>query len=1146
MIHSGAEQRANFSQPLANLHILVADDNPTNRKLLRVLLEVEGHTVLEANNGVTALQILEQNHVDAVISDILMPEMDGFRLCYEIRKTPKLKHLPFAVYTASYVSSVDEQVALQFGVDKFIRKPASRGEIIDSVYEMLAATKNHERKDVEIGKEAELMQGYSQVLVKKLERTIVELSVTNQTLAERTALAEFLATVSAALAEARGLKQMLQSCCDAMISHLDVALARIWRFNEKEHVLELQGRAGMDSHNHDGQDRIPVGQDEIGLIALQRTPRLTNLVVNNSLVNDQESPQHADLVTFAGYPLMVGERLVGVLAVNARKALSQASLEVMRTVTHNIAVGIQRKLAERELRESEERFRSMIEHVKDHAVFMLDTEGRVLMWNNGAERLTGFSAEESIGTSFSRFFTAEDCATGKPEALLRAALNDGQSENEGWRVRKDGSRIWADLVITAVRGGGEKLVGFSAVTRDLTKRMLGEEALRQAKEEAEAANEAKSAFLANISHEIRTPMTGIIGMTGLLFDTELSDKQREYCEIIKRSSDSLLTVINEVLDFSKVEAGKLDLEIIDFDLRSAVEEVTALFAQQAADKGIELMNFIRYDVPEKLQGDPGRLRQILSNLVGNALKFTSKGQVVVQVNVVEQDNTAATLRFEVSDTGIGVDRETVDKLFKAFIQADASITRKYGGTGLGLALCKKFVDLMQGQIGVNSEIGCGSTFWFIIQLFKCQDSGRTTPQSHADLSGLRMLIVDGNATSRAVFDHYLRYLGIRGQSAENGRVALELLQVSLDSGEPYDVALLDMKIPGMGGMELARTIRQDPRFDSVKLLLLTAVGKRGDAALAQQAGIDGYLTKPLGVAQLQECLALMLGRSPTGSSCGSLVTQHSVAERREQHRLRVLVADDNHINQKVTTSLLEKMGHRADVAGNGKEAVEAYKLVPYDVVLLDLQMPEMDGFEACRHIRSLQHNRDHQAIIAITAHAVNGFKEKCLRAGFDDYVSKPILPLELKAAIERTAMTNGGSDGFGRSPNPADGEVVDIADALARLEGNQELFGEIVQMFLEQYPRLLAEIHRSLSSADCHALTSAVHTLGSSAGQVGANKALAIARRIEGMGDQEDLAGVPEILAQLGTELALVESALGNRCFQSAPRPTHAMALKER
>ena len=807
--------------------------------------------------------------------------------------------------------------------------------------------------------------------------------------------------------------------------------------------------------------------------------------------------------------------------------------------THVLASVIditERRASEYLLQQSEERFRSMIENVKDHAIFMLDDEGRVITWNKGAERVRGFTADEIIGAHYSCFFTAEDRENGTPPRLLKMALDEGQCEHEGWCVRKDGSRFSASSIITAVHNGEGKLAGFSAVTRDLTKRMQIDEELKLAKEEAESANEAKSAFLANISHEIRTPMTGIIGMTGLLFDTELTDKQREYCEIIRRSNDSLLTVINEVLDFSKVEAGKLDLEVIDFDLRSAVEEVTALFAQQAADKSIELMNFVRYDVPENLRGDPGRLRQILSNLVGNALKFTTEGEVLIQVNVVEQNKTFAALRFEVCDTGIGVARETADKLFTAFTQADASITRKYGGTGLGLALCKKFVDLMGGQIGVTSEVGRGSNFWFTVQLLKCQEGGRTTPQPRVDLSGLRMLIVDDNATNRAVLEQYLSYLGIHGQSAVNSIGALERLQASLDKGEPYDLAMLDMEMPRMDGIELARTIRQNPRFASLKLLLLTSVGKRGDGTLAQQAGFDGYLNKPLGFSQLRECLALMLGQNPTSGSPSSLVTQHSVAELRGQQPLRVLVADDNHINQKVTASLLEKMGHRADVVGNGKEAVEAYQLVPYDIVLLDLQMPEMDGFEACRQIRLLQQKRDHHtSIIVITAHAVNGFKEKCLRAGFDAYVSKPILPLELKAAIERTAIKNVRSYGSAQPPNEAGGDVVDIADALARLDGNKELLGEIVQMFLEQYPGLLAEIHQSLSSADCNALTRAVHTLGSSAVQVGATKALALARRIEGMGEKEDLASVPEALTQLEVELALVESALGDHGFRSAP-----------
>jgi CheY-like chemotaxis protein len=335
-------------------------------------------------------------------------------------------------------------------------------------------------------------------------------------------------------------------------------------------------------------------------------------------------------------------------------------------------------------------------------------------------------------------------------------------------------------------------------------------------------------------------MTGIIGMSGLLYDTELEDKQREYCEIIRRSGEALLTIINEVLDLSKVEVGKLELEIIDFDLRSAVEEVTALFAQMLADRGVELIDFIPRRTGEST-GDPGRLRQIISNLVGNALKFTVEGEVAIRVNVVEQDQAYATLRFEVSDTGIGIADEKVDKIFTAFAQADASITRKYGGTGLGLALCKKFVDLMGGQIGVNSEVGRGSTFWFTFQLRKGQESRRATPLLRTDLRGLRMLIVEGNVTNRAVLEHYLSSVGVLSQSVADGPAALELLRSSLDKGEPYDLAILDQKLPGMDGIELARAIRQEPRLSFLKLLLLTSVGKGVDRELAQQAGIDGYL-----------------------------------------------------------------------------------------------------------------------------------------------------------------------------------------------------------------------------------------------------------------------------------------------------------------
>ncbi|MDZ4344729.1 MAG: response regulator, partial [Candidatus Binatia bacterium] len=712
------------------------------------------------------------------------------------------------------------------------------------------------------------------------------------------------------------------------------------------------------------------------------------------------------------------------------------------------------------VRQSEERFRSMIENVKDHAIYMLDTQARVLTWNKGAERFSGYQSEEIIRKHFRCFYPTEDRESGKPEQIMKTALVEGQCENEGWHLRKDGSKFWANVVITAVRDGRAKLLGFSAVTRDLTKRMRIEEELKLAKEEAESANEAKSAFLANISHEIRTPMTGIIGMAGLLSDTELSPKQIEYCQIIQRSSESLLTVINEVLDFSKVESGKLELEIIDFDLTSTVGEVVDLFAKQAEDKGVELINFIRYDVPEKLQGDPGRLRQIISNLVGNALKYTAKGEVVVRITVQEQTAAYANLRFEVSDTGIGIPKEKQDKLFNSFTQVDASTTREYGGTGLGLAICKRFVELMGGQIGMESEPGKGSTVWFTLKLLKQSESVREAPRPRTDLHGLRMLVVEGNATNRTVFDHYLSSLGIVSRSAEDGPAALELLSLANENNTPYDLAILDFRLPSMDGLELARTIRQNPKFGSPKLLLLSSVGKTGDAKLAREAGIDGYLTKPVSLPNLFECLALLMGEASKGDESNSLVTVHKLGELRSQTRLRVLVADDNHINQKVVATLLENMGHRAEVVGNGKQAVKAYRYIPYDVVLMDLQMPEMDGFEASLQIRTLARTQGrHTSIIAVTAHARKQDREKCLAAGMDDYVSKPINPMELRAVLDRTLTA-------ARTISPAaplvdSTDVLNLSAAMTQIEGNSELFGEIARMFLAQYPKLLAEIHHA-------------------------------------------------------------------------------------
>jgi len=744
----------------------------------------------------------------------------------------------------------------------------------------------------------------------------------------------------------------------------------------------------------------------------------------------------------------------------------------------------------------------------------------------------GYSAEEVIGVHHSVFFPVEDRDAGKPDEQLRIATVEGQCEDDGWRLRKDGSKYWASSVITPVYSRDGQLTGFATVSRDRTRRRQKEEELSRAKEAAEAANQAKSEFLANISHEIRTPMAGVIGMSGLLCDTELTAKQREYCEIIRRSGESLMTIINEVLDFSKIESGKLEMEIVDFDLRSAVEDAVNLFARQADEKGIELINFIRTDVPTNLRGDPGRLRQILSNLIGNALKFTEAGEVVVGVDAVEQSDNSLTLRFEVNDTGIGIADDKIDKLFTAFTQADASITRKYGGTGLGLAICKKFAELMDGQIGVSSEEGCGSSFWFTVKLEKCQSS-EPELSCHEDFRGLRVLIVDDNSTHRALLESYLGYLGIRSRSAADATFALKVLRESKQSGELPHLVLLDSSLAGVSGVELARVIRRESGLGDLKLLLMTGRSKRFDRGLSENAGINGVINKPIGLAHLVESLAVAMGKAAVTDDSTCLTSRQIRPDLTAQRPLRILVADDNHINQKVAVSLLENIGYRADVVADGHEAIEAYRLVPYDLVLMDVQMPEMDGFEASRQIRAIEERKGrHTPIIAMTAHARQEDKEKCLAAGMDDYVSKPIKPQDLKAAIARRIAAVTTMPSVQPSTEaPAHADVLNFSQALDLVDGNRELLCEVARIFLNQYPKVLEETRRALSKEDYETLSSAAHSLVSSVGQLGGQRAWAAARKLERVSSEGDRSQVSAALAELERELLWLRSAVSDPAY---------------
>jgi PAS domain S-box-containing protein len=650
-----------------------------------------------------------------------------------------------------------------------------------------------------------------------------------------------------------------------------------------------------------------------------------------------------------------------------------------------------------------DRARFTLQHAINHGtdgLALLNASGSYTYMNPAHAAMYGYTADELLGKTWKELFHP-DWASLIEQLSGPDLIESGSWQGEVVGRKRSGQPFHVEMSLAIIGTDNEDGATMVCTSRDITKRKKMEGDLIAAKDAAESAARAKAEFLATMSHEIRTPMNGVIGMTGLLLDTELTREQRDYAETVRRSGEALLAIINDILDFSKIEARKLTLEAIDFDLRITIEETLDLLADQAHRKQLELIGLIDAAAPTALRGDPGRLRQILTNLIGNAVKFTERGEVVLKLSAESVEEQAAKLQFEVIDTGIGIPAEQQTRLFQSFSQADGSTTRRFGGTGLGLAISRQLVELMGGQIGVESRPGQGSRFWFTVALKR---QNHVAPPIHPakDLAGLRVCLIDDNATNRLLLEHHARVWGMTPASAPDATQGMRLIREAARDGNPFDLALIDMQMPDMDGMELARAVRTEASIPPFPLVLLTSIAQRGDAKVAQDSGFSACLTKPIRRDQLYECLRLVMGKTDSLSrAVRPFVTAHRLAERQSCAKHRLLLAEDNVINQKVAVKMLEKLGYRVDVVANGEEVIEALSRIRYALVFMDCQMPEMDGYEATRRIREIEGTTRRTPIIAMTANAMQGDREHCLAAGMDDYISKPIAVKDVETALER-------------------------------------------------------------------------------------------------------------------------------------------------
>ena len=939
-----------------------------------------------------------------------------------------------ATATASSRTGYSREELLQMGPLDLLK--VSREDLISSYDEAIAAGVQGVRSEstgrfkdgsesfVELNRQAVWIDG--RWIIVTISRDISARKIAERSAQRFARMFAALSDTNEAIMRVSSPEDLYQRVCEAAVHGGRLLAASICMPGEHSADAQIVAVAGTGAEklrdvrlSIDGS--TAEGRGLVGTAFRTQTPCVSNDFLNDArTAHWHEAARQAGIAAGAALPLVQHGRAIGVLLLYSaeQNAFDDEVVQLLMHMGRNVVFALdnikreaQRKIAEGQLRAADARLKRATRGAND-GLWELDVPSREMWVSEHFAEMFGYEQQDFLGKGekFFNILHAEDAARLR-DAMERTIREDVLVDMEVRAKTRAGESRWYRVRGALERSADGAPLTVSGSQRDITQRQQYALALLEATETAAAANKAKSQFLANMSHEIRTPMNGVIGMIELLLETPLNPMQLDYAETVRDSAAALLTVINDILDFSKVEAGKLDLEMLDMDVRDTVEDVARLLAIQAHAKGLEVIALLDPSLPDLVRGDAGRLRQVMLNLGGNAVKFTQKGEVSIECKVVQKDERGVMVRCEVRDTGMGIPASRIDALFKAFTQVDPSTTRRFGGTGLGLSIVKRLVELMDGEVGVSSEEGAGSTFWFTARFGVAQDSAKVRPAPPIALRGQRIIIVDDNMTNRKVLMGQLSLCGMEAVCASSADEALSLMRHAAAARRPFEVALLDHQMPGCDGATLGKTILAENGLSGARLILLTSSGQRGDGRMFSELGFAGYLLKPVTHRDLTDCLMMVLGTQAEGWRMATqpIVTRHALRSQRvREAQHHVLLAEDNVVNQKVACRILEKLGYRVDVAGDGQAAFEAWQSGRYHLILMDCQMPVMDGYETTRKIREHESGRKRIPIIALTAHAMKGADNECRAAGMDDYLSKPIDREQLEQSLHRWLNEAGG------------------------------------------------------------------------------------------------------------------------------------------